>query len=64
MPDTFIKIFYSLRLLYDRVGADVLHFELCSKLFEHFEICDVMRWRIFGESCGMKEEMSYEACNP
>lgn len=42
----------------------MLHFELCSKLFEHFEICDVMRWRIFGESCGMKEEMSYEACNP
>lgn len=41
----------------------MLYFEFCFKVFEYFEICDVMRWRIFGEFCGMKEEMSYEVCN-
>lgn len=44
------------------------HFELCCKLFEHFEICElpVTCYEVenIGESCGMKEEMSYEACNP
>lgn len=42
------------------------HFELCCKLFEHFEICELTCYEVenIGESCGMKEEMSYEACNP
>lgn len=42
------------------------HFELCCKLFEHFEICELTCYGVenIGESCGMKEEMSYEACNP